>query len=57
MMKFFFTFAFADDFEKRFTFNTDLPAPEPYKDFPKTYPSENKTKGRGKRFFVMICDY
>ncbi|CAB4038830.1 Hypothetical predicted protein, partial [Paramuricea clavata] len=35
------------DFEKRFNFNTDLPPPEPYKDFLKTYPSKNKTKEKG----------
>ena len=38
-------FLFADDFEKRFNFNTDLPPPEPYKDFLKTYPSKRE-KGR-----------
>lgn len=41
-------FLFADDFEKRFNFNTDLPPPEPYKDFQKTYPSKNKSRERGR---------
>ena len=40
-----------DDFEARFSFNTDLPPPEPYKDFQKTYPSQNKNRVKGKTLY------
>ena len=42
-----FSFCFlVDDFESRFSFNTDLPPPEPYVETAKTYPSKNTKRSK-----------
>nr|CAB3264279.1 adaptin ear-binding coat-associated protein 1 [Phallusia mammillata] len=38
-----------DDFENRFQFNQNLSNPEPFQNYPKTYPSHNPKRGAGNR--------
>ena len=39
-----FPFSLVEKLESRFSFNSDLPPPEPYVETAKTYPSKNPKK-------------